>query len=135
VRIWIDECLSPSLTVTARDRGYESTCNLHREMLGATDAELFATAPREDWTFATNNAGDFTELAAKADPHAGAIIVPQRLAATSRESSKPSWTTSRSNRTTSATLPTTGLSTRCRDERRRADRLAPAAEMITPARA
>jgi predicted nuclease of predicted toxin-antitoxin system len=50
VRIWIDECLSPSLTVTARDRGYESTCNLHRDMLGATDAELFATAPREDWT-------------------------------------------------------------------------------------
>jgi predicted nuclease of predicted toxin-antitoxin system len=81
MRIWIDECLSPSLTVTARDRGYESTCNLHRDMLGATDAELFATAPREDWTFATNNAGDFTELAAKADPHAGAIIVPQRLAA------------------------------------------------------
>lgn len=81
MRIWIDECLSPSLTATARHRGYESTCNLHRDLLGATDAELFTIVIQEDWAFATNNAGDFTELAAKAELHAGVIIVPQRLAA------------------------------------------------------
>jgi hypothetical protein len=41
VTIWIDECLSPWLAVTVRDRGYESTCNVHRDMFGAADAELF----------------------------------------------------------------------------------------------
>lgn len=54
MRLWIDECLSPTLVKAARRR-YEATCNEYRGLLRATDAVLYEIISREGWVFVTNN--------------------------------------------------------------------------------
>jgi hypothetical protein len=54
VRLWIDECLLPTLVAVAQGR-YEATCNEYRGMLHATDRALFAVLSSERWVLVTNN--------------------------------------------------------------------------------
>lgn len=78
VRLWIDECLSPSLVDTARKR-CEATCNEYRGLLHAKDRVLYAVVTNEEWIFVTNNQRDFLELAERDGLHPGLIVLPQRL--------------------------------------------------------
>jgi predicted nuclease of predicted toxin-antitoxin system len=77
VRLWIDECLSPTLVVVARRR-YEATCNEYRRLLGAKDPALYAVILQEEWVFVTNNDDDFRALTERAGLHSGLILLPQR---------------------------------------------------------
>lgn len=40
MKLWIDECLTPTLVGRANDRGYWATCNRDRGLLGALDENL-----------------------------------------------------------------------------------------------
>jgi predicted nuclease of predicted toxin-antitoxin system len=80
VRLWIDECLSPTLVAVAQG-SYEATCNEYRGMLHATDRDLFAVVSDEGWVFVTNNEADFRALARHAEIHPGMIVMPQRTRA------------------------------------------------------
>jgi len=43
VKLWIDECLSPTLVERANRRGYWATCNRDRNLLGVRDQPLHKT--------------------------------------------------------------------------------------------
>jgi predicted nuclease of predicted toxin-antitoxin system len=62
VKLWIDECLSPTLVERANQRGYWATCNRDRELLGIQDEHLHEIAIEEEVVFATNNEADFAVL-------------------------------------------------------------------------
>jgi predicted nuclease of predicted toxin-antitoxin system len=80
VRLWIDECLSPTLVAVAQRR-YEATCNEYRGMLNASDREVFAAVAHEGWVLVTNNEDDFRALTEAEQVHPGLIVLPQRLRA------------------------------------------------------
>jgi predicted nuclease of predicted toxin-antitoxin system len=80
VRVWIDECLSPTLVAATQVR-FEATCNEYRGMLHATDRELFAVLSREEWVLVTNNESDFRALTREDGIHPGLIVLPQRTRA------------------------------------------------------
>jgi hypothetical protein len=66
MKFLIDECLSPELTVLARDRGYpESSHVVWIGKAGAKDWQLLPIILAGDWTFVTRNAFDF-----RGPPHA-----------------------------------------------------------------
>lgn len=77
MRLWVDECLSPTLVVVAQRR-YEATCNAHRGLLHAKDPALFAVISREEWVLITNNDRDFRALTKREGLHSGLIVLPQR---------------------------------------------------------
>jgi hypothetical protein len=54
VKLWIDECLSPTLVERANRRGYWATCNRDRDLLA-----------------------DFVALYRRLDLHTGLVILPQ----------------------------------------------------------
>jgi predicted nuclease of predicted toxin-antitoxin system len=83
VRLWIDECLSPTLVGVAQRR-YEATCNEYRGLLHAKDPVLYAVVSQEEWVFVTNNERDFRALTAREGLHSGLILLPQRVAADQR---------------------------------------------------
>jgi len=62
VKLWIDECLSPTLVKRANRRGYWATCNRDRDLLGASDSALHETVIGEEAVFVTNNESDFVAL-------------------------------------------------------------------------
>jgi predicted nuclease of predicted toxin-antitoxin system len=70
VRLWIDECLSPTLVAVAQER-YEATCNDYRGMLHAADRVLFAVLVGDGWGLVTNNEADFRALARQVPIHPG----------------------------------------------------------------
>jgi predicted nuclease of predicted toxin-antitoxin system len=76
VRLWIDECLSPTLVGVAQRR-YEATCNERRGLLSANDLALYTVILREEWVLVTDD-DDFLALAMRAGLHSGVIILPQR---------------------------------------------------------
>ena len=80
MRLWIDECLSPTLVAVAQAR-CEATCNEYRGMLHAADRELFAVLSREEWVLVTNNESDFRALTKEEGIHPGLIVLPQRTRA------------------------------------------------------
>jgi predicted nuclease of predicted toxin-antitoxin system len=80
VRVWIDECLSPTLVAVAHDR-YEATGNEYRGFLHATDRALLAVLSSEGWVLVTNDAADFRALAQSEGLHPGLIVLPQRTRA------------------------------------------------------
>jgi predicted nuclease of predicted toxin-antitoxin system len=80
VRLWIDECLSPTLVAVAQGR-YEATCNEYRGMLHATDRALFAVLSSERWVLVTNNEADFRGLTRSEVTHPGLVVLPQRTRA------------------------------------------------------
>jgi len=79
VRLWIDECLSPTLVDVAQRR-YEATCNAHRGLLNAKDPALYAVVSQEEWVLVTDD-DDFLALAMRAGLHSGLILLPQRARA------------------------------------------------------
>jgi predicted nuclease of predicted toxin-antitoxin system len=79
VRLWIDECLSPTLVGVAQRR-YEATCNEYRGLLHAKDPVLYAMVSQEEWVFVTNNELDFRALTA----HEGCRIGPRFILLGSR---------------------------------------------------
>lgn len=83
MRLWIDECLSPTLVGVAQRR-YEATCNEYRGLLHAKDPVLYAVVSQEEWVFVTNNERDFRALTARDGLHSGLILLPQRIAADQR---------------------------------------------------
>lgn len=74
-RILIDECLSIELAQIAHELGFEAYHVAHRGMSGLKDHALFAEIARGGFVFVTNNREDFVELVAKADLHAGMIVI------------------------------------------------------------
>lgn len=76
MRLWIDECLSPTLVDVAQRR-YEATCNEYRGLLHAKDRTLYAVISQEEWVLVTDDE-DFLALAMRAGLHSGLIILPQR---------------------------------------------------------
>jgi predicted nuclease of predicted toxin-antitoxin system len=62
VKLWIDECLSPTLVKRANRRGYWATCNRDRDLLGASDSALHEIVIEEEAVFVTNNESDFVVL-------------------------------------------------------------------------
>ena len=77
MKLWIDECLSPTLVVRANQRGYWATCNRDRGMLGISDRELSQAVVNEEAILVTNDEADFVALYAGMDLHAGLLILPQ----------------------------------------------------------
>jgi predicted nuclease of predicted toxin-antitoxin system len=76
VRLWVDECLSPTLVDIAQRR-YEATCNKHRGLLNAKDPALYEVVSQEEWVLVTDD-DDFLALAMRARLHPGLIILPER---------------------------------------------------------
>lgn len=77
MKLWIDECLSPTLVERANQRGYWATCNRDRDLLGIRDEHLHQIVIEEEAVFATNNEADFAGLYRKVDLHTGLLILPQ----------------------------------------------------------
>ena len=77
MRLWIDECLSPTLVDLAQLR-YEATCNKYRGLLRVEDPALYAVISQEEWVLVTNNYRDFRALTLRAGLHSGLIVLPQR---------------------------------------------------------
>ena len=77
VKLWIDECLSPTLVERANGRGYWATCNRDRDLLGSRDKTLHEIVIEEEAVFVTNNESDFVALCQKVDLHTGLLILPQ----------------------------------------------------------
>ena len=77
MKLWIDECLSPTLVKRANRRGYWATCNRDRDLLGASDAVLHEIVIGEEAVFVTNNESDFVALCQEVDLHTGLLILPQ----------------------------------------------------------
>lgn len=77
MKLWIDECLSPTLVERANHRGYWATCNRDRDLLGARDDALHKIVIEEEAVFVTNNESDFIALCRTVDLHTGLLILPQ----------------------------------------------------------
>ncbi len=77
MKLWIDECLSPTLVERANLRGYWATCNRDRDLLGIRDEHLHEIVIEEEAVFATNNEADFAILYREVDLHTGLLILPQ----------------------------------------------------------
>jgi hypothetical protein len=82
-RLFIDECLSPTLVAAARNAGCEATCSRDRGLLGAKDWTLLRYIVNNDFTLVTKNSRDFRGhgssspggLYAKLEIHAGLICL------------------------------------------------------------
>lgn len=77
MKLWIDECLSPTLVERANRRGYWATCNRDRDLLGVRDDALHKIVIGEEAVFVTNNEADFVALYRRVDLHTGLLILPQ----------------------------------------------------------
>ncbi len=77
MKLWVDECLSPTLVQQANDRGYWATCNRDRNLLGVPDRALHKTVISEEAVFVTNDQADFVALYRQVDLHSGLLILPQ----------------------------------------------------------
>lgn len=77
MKLWIDECLSPTLVARANRRGYWATCNRDRDLLGVADKILHGLVIEEEAVFVTNDEADFVALYRQIDLHTGLLILPQ----------------------------------------------------------
>jgi len=77
LKLWIDECLSPTLVKRANQRGLWATCNRDRNLLGELDEKLYPIVLDEGAVFVTNNESDFLSLGREAGLHGGLIVLPQ----------------------------------------------------------
>jgi predicted nuclease of predicted toxin-antitoxin system len=77
VKLWIDECLSPTLVERANRRGYWATCNRDRDLLGLSDKALHELVIEEEAVFVTDDEADFVALYRRLDLHTGLVILPQ----------------------------------------------------------
>ena len=77
MKLWIDECLSPTLVTRANRRGNWATCNRDRNLLGLADKDLHELVIDEEAVFVTNDEADFVALNRRIDLHTGLLILPQ----------------------------------------------------------
>lgn len=77
MKLWIDECLTPTLVERANRRGYWATCNRDRDLLGTRDEALHKIIIDEEAVFVTNDEADFVALYRRVDLHTGLLILPQ----------------------------------------------------------
>lgn len=77
MKLWFDECLSPTLVERANQRGLWATCNRDRKLLGELDERLYPIVLDEGAVFVTNNEADFQSLGRQAGLHSGLIVLPQ----------------------------------------------------------
>lgn len=77
MKLWIDECQSPTLVERANRRGYWATCNRDRSLLGVRDKALHKIVIDEEAVFVTNDEADFDALYGQVDLHTGLLILPQ----------------------------------------------------------
>lgn len=77
MKLWIDECLSPTLVERANQRGLWATCNRDRNLLGELDEKLYPVVLEEEAVFVTNNEADFLSLGRGAGLHSGLVVLPQ----------------------------------------------------------
>ncbi len=75
MRFLIDECLHESLVVLAHTAGFEATHVNYLGLLGQPDRALAERIANDEFTFVTNNRGDFVQLFGKMDLHAGLIVL------------------------------------------------------------
>jgi len=77
MRFFIDECISPSLSLHLNQAGLHDAIHPRdRGRLREADHVIFARALAEDRIIVTENADDFRSLAAGVDLHPGLIILP-----------------------------------------------------------
>lgn len=77
MKLFIDECLSPSLARLLNESGEHDA--LHPRdygRLGERDDEVLARCLEEDRVIVTENAVDFRKLVAREEIHPGLIILP-----------------------------------------------------------
>lgn len=77
MKLWVDECLSPTLVQRANRRGYWAACNRDRDLLGVRDQILHKLVIDEEAVFVTNDEADFVALYGRVDLHTGLLILPQ----------------------------------------------------------
>ena len=75
MRFLIDECLHESLVRIAHRAGLEATHVNHLGLSGKLDWELAERVVENEFTFVTNNRGDFVRLFGKMELHAGLIVI------------------------------------------------------------
>lgn len=73
--VLVDECLSPELAVIAHEFGVEAHHAARYGLKGAKDHVVFEAVKRRGFLFVTNNRDDFLDLVARADLHAGMIVI------------------------------------------------------------
>ena len=77
MRLFIDECISPSLSRHLNETGVHDAIHPRdRDRLREPDHVVFARAVAEDRIIVTENADDFRKLAAGVELHPGLIILP-----------------------------------------------------------
>jgi predicted nuclease of predicted toxin-antitoxin system len=75
VRLFIDECLSPTLVALAKERAIEADFVVYLGKQGWQDHNLARFAVENGYTFATNNRRDFLKQYAGFDSHPGLIVI------------------------------------------------------------
>ncbi len=85
MRFLIDECLHASLVELAHAAGFQATHINHLGLTGWPDWALAERIVKDEFTFVTNNRGDFMQLFGKMDVHPGPIVlVPNVVPAVQR---------------------------------------------------
>ena len=75
MRFLIDECLHESLVRVAHAAGFVATHVNHLGLSGQPDRALAERITEDEYTFVTNNRGDFIRLFTKMEFHVGLIIL------------------------------------------------------------
>ena len=75
VKLLLDENISPSVARILRDEGIDVCTTGERGLNGATDAQVFDRAYREDRIVVTANVADFAKLARSSDLHGGIVLL------------------------------------------------------------
>jgi predicted nuclease of predicted toxin-antitoxin system len=83
VKLYLDEDISPKVTVILRKKGADAVSAHEAEMLQASDEEQFTFAAVDGRTMVTRNRDDFITLTVQffedLKPHKGLIIVPYTI--------------------------------------------------------
>ena len=77
VKLWIDECLSPTLVERANLRGYWATCNRDRNLLGVRDGCLTRSSLTRKLSSSRTTRPISTCSTRQVDLHTGLLILPQ----------------------------------------------------------
>ena len=83
MKLYLDEDISPKVSVILRKKGVDAVSAHEADMLQASDAEQLAFAASEGRAMVTRNRDDFITLTVKSfeglKPHEGLIIVPYTI--------------------------------------------------------